>query len=96
MNILFINTNFCEGGAAKVARQIFYAMKEKGHNVYFIAGYNSKNDTECIVINNSKLKKLYSISTGVLQNNQVISRKNTRGPTSACFGACCLPCSLFL
>lgn len=78
MNILFINTNFHEGGAAKVARQLYYGMREKGHNVYFVAGYKSENDTECILINNSILKKMYTIGTGVLQNNQVVSRKSTR------------------
>lgn len=78
MNILYVNTNFHEGGAAKIARQLYYGMKERGHNVYFLAGYPSKNDEECIIMNPSVFWKIYNIGTGVLQNNQVISRKRAR------------------
>lgn len=78
MNLLFINTNFYEGGAAKVARQLYYGMKERGHNVYFLAGYPSKEDEECIIMNPSALQKLYNIGSGVLQNNQVLSRRRAR------------------
>lgn len=78
MNILFVNTNFHEGGAAKIARQLYYGMKEKGHQVYFLAGYKSKDDKECMIINGSGIQKLFALGTGMLQNNQVISRKRTR------------------
>lgn len=78
MNILYVNTNFHEGGAAKIARQLYYGMKERGHNVYFLAGYPSKEDEECIIMNTSAFWKLYNIGTGILQNNQVISRRRAR------------------
>lgn len=78
MNILYINTNFQEGGAAKIARQLYYGMQDRGHKVYFIVGYRSKNDEECFVLNDTKLKQVYNLVTGVLQNNQVIIKKNAR------------------
>lgn len=78
MNILYVNTNFHEGGAAKVARQLYYGMKERGHNVYFLAGYPSKDDEECIIMNASSLSRFYNLATGILQNNQVLSRKKAR------------------
>ncbi len=78
MNLLFINTNFHEGGAAKIARQLYYGMKKRGHNVYFLAGYPSKEDEECIIMNPSAVQKLYNIGSGVLQNNQVITRRRAR------------------
>lgn len=78
MNILYVNTNFHEGGAAKIAKQLYYGMKERGHNVYFLAGYPSKGDEECIILNPSVFLKLYNIGTGVLQNNQVVFRRRAR------------------
>lgn len=78
MNILYVNTNFHEGGAAKVARQLFYGMKEKGHNVYFLAGYPSKGDGECMIMNPAYADRFFNLVTGILQNNQVLSRRKAR------------------
>ena len=78
MNILYVNTNFHEGGAAKVARQLFYGMKKKGHNVYFLAGYPSKGDGECIIMNPAPVDRFFNLVTGILQNNQVLSRSKAR------------------
>lgn len=78
MNLLYINTNFHEGGAAKIARQLYYGMKKRGHHVYFLAGYPSKEDEECIILNPSAVQKFFNIGSGVLQNNQVITRRRAR------------------
>ena len=41
MNILIINTAYTGGGAEKVTRQIADIMRNRGHNVYIVVGYNS-------------------------------------------------------
>lgn len=78
MNILYINTKFHEGGAAKIARQLYYGMKKRGHQVYFMAGYPGKEDGECEILFPSVSQKIWNTATGVLQNNQVITRMSAR------------------
>lgn len=43
MNILYLNTTFQCGGAEKVTSQIFQGMRARGHEVYQIVSYDTRN-----------------------------------------------------
>lgn len=48
MRILYVNTYYSGGGAEKVARQLYYGMKKKGIETFFLAGRLQKNIPEGI------------------------------------------------
>lgn len=43
MNILYLNTTYQCGGAEKVTSQLFHGMKRRGHQVYQIVSYDTRN-----------------------------------------------------
>lgn len=43
MNILYLNTTYQCGGAEKVTSQLFHGMKSRGHQVYQIVSYDTRN-----------------------------------------------------
>lgn len=43
MNILYLNTTYQCGGAEKVTSQLFHGMQARGHQVYQIVSYDTKN-----------------------------------------------------
>lgn len=45
MNILYLNTTYQCGGAEKVTSQLFHGMKRRGHQVYQIVSYDTRNST---------------------------------------------------
>lgn len=48
MRILYVNTYYSGGGAEKVARQLYYGMKKRGIETFFLAGRLQKNIPEDI------------------------------------------------
>lgn len=45
MNILYLNTTYQCGGAEKVTSQLFQGMQERGHQVYQIVSYDTRNSS---------------------------------------------------
>lgn len=43
MNILYLNTTYQCGGAEKVTSQLFHGMRKRGHQVYQIVSYDTRN-----------------------------------------------------
>ena len=70
MNILYINTCFWGGGAEKVARQLYYGMKNEDTKTYFMAGRYQKDVPEDIeIIYKNFFERAFSQIIGVINHN---------------------------
>lgn len=80
MNILYVNTCFWGGGAEKVARQLYYGMKDMDTKTYFIAGRYQRNLPEDVeVLYNNFFERVVSAILGIANHNflfgTVLARK---------------------
>lgn len=71
MKILYVNTLFWGGGAEKVARQLYYGMKDKGIETFFVAGRYQKDDVpkEVKVIYHTFFERIVSAVAGIVNHN---------------------------
>ncbi len=83
MNILYVNAYFSGGGAEKVARQLFYGLKEGyGINTFFIAG--KQFNVECnkgingIYNYDKPIVKIINRVRNLISNNERISDSYSR------------------
>lgn len=75
MNILYLNTTFQCGGAEKVTSQIYEGMKARGHQVYEIVSYDTRNsdlpDGVHVLYHNVPMKILNRLTTRNRDNNSL-------------------------
>lgn len=71
MKVLYVNTLFWGGGAEKVARQLYYGMKAKGIETFFVAGRYQKGDVpkEVKVIYHTFFERIISAVAGIVNHN---------------------------
>lgn len=70
MNILYVNATFWGGGAEKVARQLYYGIKDGNTKTYFAAGRYQKDLPEDVaVLYKNFLGRAVSAALGVANHN---------------------------
>lgn len=73
MKILYVNTCYQGGGAEKVARQLYWNMKDIGAETYFLSGRSKSRDDIDSIYYDAGLGLLYNRTKSYLANN---SRRN--------------------
>ena len=70
MKILYVNAIYWGGGAEKIARQLYFSIKDEETQTYFIAGRHQKNVPKFVsVIYNSFLQRAASAVAGIINHN---------------------------
>ena len=79
MKILYINTYWNGGGAEKVARQLYYGMRNRGAEVFFLAGRQQKKiPKEVNVIYTSFLERCATTIKGGMLSNTLLKTKHAQ------------------